>query len=484
MCSLERQSRCRVLQERAPSAYVLGDAPVDAALALEGFKEAPCIVPNNDTRTEINKARSRRFAAEREEQLQWCMAEDIISAKALQIEPELGRRKVEFLRRTDKSCGDLSGIVPLVKQMPVFLTQHVDRDPERSLLKGRRGFVEDWILDKEEVEGDPTAKEVVLTRPPVCVILYFPEGTWKLPGLEPGRYPIQVWKKDWYVDQKQRYPKLRVTRRQLPFCPGFAGTANFAQGQNLGKVFADVSIADGTSGQTCYVALSRVSMRQDIFLLREFPREMFSKAGKAIPELLLQHLKNEQIDWARVTDDLLGPETQSRSAGWQPWLECHTCGLKPVADFADVELERGRDRQCHRCVGKRKEGVCEKCDKPLERDGGGKLCNHCASRCEVCGGVVGLNGIGGRCHGCMRKVRCECCREWMRSTRRVHQLCENCQDALECGRCTRMKRKAAYSECVQRAPSNLTRKQQRRCNACIAEETEVYAEMRRKIWRK
>jgi hypothetical protein len=80
------------------------------------------------------------------------MAEDIISAKALQIEPELGRRKVEFLRRTDKSCGDLSGIVPLVKQMPVFLTQHVDRDPERNLLKGRRGFVEDWILDKEEVE--------------------------------------------------------------------------------------------------------------------------------------------------------------------------------------------------------------------------------------------------------------------------------------------------------------------------------------------
>ena len=232
VCSLERQSRCRVLQERAPSAYVLGDAPVDAALALEGFKEAPCIVPNNDTRTEINKARSRRFAAEREEQLQWCMAEDIISAKALQIEPELGRRKVEFLRRTDKSCGDLSGIVPLVKQMPVFLTQHVDRDPERNLLKGRRGFVEDWILDKEEVEGDPTAKEVVLTRPPVCVILYFPEGTWKLPGLEPGRYPIQVWKKDWYVDQKQRYPKLRVTR-QLPFCPGFCWHGEFCARSKL-----------------------------------------------------------------------------------------------------------------------------------------------------------------------------------------------------------------------------------------------------------
>ena len=79
--------------------------------------------------------------------------------------------------------------------------------------------------------------------------------------------------------------------------PGFAGTANFAQGQNLGKVFADVSIADGTSGQTCYVALSRVSTRADIFLLRAFPLAMFSKTGKAVPELLLRHLKKEEIDW-------------------------------------------------------------------------------------------------------------------------------------------------------------------------------------------
>ena len=484
ICSAERQSRRRVLQESGPSAYALGEASADSAPALAAFKDAPCIVPNNDTRTEINKARSRRFAAEREEQLQWCMAEDVISAKALQIEPELGRRKVEFLRRTDKTCGDLSGIVPLVKQMPVFLTQHVDRDPERNLLKGRRGVVEDWVLDKEEVQGDPSAKEVVLTRPPVCVILFFPGATWQLPGLEPGRYPVQIWKKDWYVDQKQRYPKLRVTRKQLPFCPGFAGTANFAQGQNLGKVFADVSIADGTSGQTCYVALSRVSRRQDIYLLREFPWEMFSKAGKRSPELLLQHLRKEEIDWGRVTDALLGVETDSRRAGWKPWLECQTCGLKPAADFADVELARGRDRQCQPCVARRKEGACMKCEEPLERGGGAKLCQQCASCCEVCGRAVGGSGSGGRCHDCARQVRCECCREWMRSTRRVHQLCANCQDAVECGRCTQMKRKAEYSECAQRAPSNFTRKQHRRCNACLEEDAEVYAEMRRKAWRK
>ena len=85
----------------------------------------------------------------------------------------------------------------------MFLTQHIDRDPERNLLKGRRCIIEDWVLDELEVEGDKDAREVVLTRPPVCVIVSFPGATWQLPGMAPGMYPIQVCKKDWYVDQKQ-----------------------------------------------------------------------------------------------------------------------------------------------------------------------------------------------------------------------------------------------------------------------------------------
>ena len=55
------------------------------------------------------------------------------------------------------------------------------------------------------------------------------------------------------VDHRQSYPKLHVTQRQLPLCPAFSGTAKSAPGQNLGCVFADVNIADGTSGQTCYI---------------------------------------------------------------------------------------------------------------------------------------------------------------------------------------------------------------------------------------
>jgi len=46
-----------------------------------------------------------------------------------------------------------------------------------------------------------------------------------------------------------------------------------------------------------------------------------------------------------------------------------------------------------------------------------------------------------------------------------------------------MKRKSQFAECERRTPSAIKKKQKRRCNACIAEETEIYTEMRRKSWK-
>ena len=111
-CASERKSRCRVLLENTPGAYALGEAWMHAGAKMAAFKDAPCIVPNNDTRTEINKARSRRFAAERGQQLQWCMAEDVISVRALNIEPDLARRKVEFLRELTNHVETCQALCP------------------------------------------------------------------------------------------------------------------------------------------------------------------------------------------------------------------------------------------------------------------------------------------------------------------------------------------------------------------------------------
>lgn len=458
-CAQERASRCRVLGS--------------GAAVPPGFEEAVCIVPNNDTRTEINKMRARAFARQTLGQLQWSMAEDTVTAKALNADPDLGRRKIEFLTWTDRMCGNLSGLVPLVKKMPMFLTEHIERSAERSLLKGQRCVLEDWVLDKEERQQESEGQEVMLKRQPICVVISFPGATWKLDCMpQPGWYPVKPVKKMWYVDHNKKSPQLGIVRKQLPLCPAFAGTANFVQGQNLGNVLADVNMPAGTCGQTCYVALSRVKNRESIWLLREFPLEMFNKEKGPGPEVLLQHLRGEDVDWEKMTDMIVGPSPEG--AEWKPRLTCAECGLQAAEHFAKQELERGAARVCKFC----KPPGCSRCGGHVAE---GHLCAACAQICEVCGAANSAAGGQCRCRACVRKVQCGCCGVWMESkkSRRMAPLCEACEGAVPCGRCTQLKRKQEFSVQEGRTPSAVKRKKLRRCNSCLAEEAEAYAEMRR-----
>ena len=63
--------------------------------------------------------------------------------------------------------------------LPVALTDHIDRSPDKLLLRGRVGHVHSWIW----AEND---------RLPTVVYVKFPGALWKLNGIdEPGVYPIQ-----------------------------------------------------------------------------------------------------------------------------------------------------------------------------------------------------------------------------------------------------------------------------------------------------
>ena len=55
-----------------------------------------------------------------------------------------------WVQRHDKGCGTLYGLLPLARGLPVALTDHVDRSPEKSLLRGRIGCIGDWILADAE----------------------------------------------------------------------------------------------------------------------------------------------------------------------------------------------------------------------------------------------------------------------------------------------------------------------------------------------
>ena len=62
----------------------------------------------------------------------------------------LQEEKETWLTRHDRDCGDLYGALPLARGLPVMLTEHYDRSPEKQLLKGRRGHVKSIVLDDRE----------------------------------------------------------------------------------------------------------------------------------------------------------------------------------------------------------------------------------------------------------------------------------------------------------------------------------------------
>ena len=91
--------------------------------------------------------------------------------------------------------------------------------------------------------------ERILTRLPAVVYAKFPTATWVLDGLsEPGLYPVRPETKYWYLDQKRKYPALRIKRQQSPLAPGFAVTAHSSQGKTLDASILDLCIGKESAG--------------------------------------------------------------------------------------------------------------------------------------------------------------------------------------------------------------------------------------------
>ena len=40
--------------------------------------------------------------------------------------------------------------MPLIHDMPVAVTDHIDRSPDKQLLRGKIGRIHSWVLDKNE----------------------------------------------------------------------------------------------------------------------------------------------------------------------------------------------------------------------------------------------------------------------------------------------------------------------------------------------
>ena len=119
-----------------------------------------------------------------------------------------------------------------------MLVDHLVRNPEKQLLRGKVGRIHSWIYGEGEEQESSNEERIILEHVPLCDI----------PGaLGPGIYPIfqteRTWKLDGYRGKKA---VLAIKRKQIPLAPALACTAHSAQGQTLEAVIADLVVGRGS----------------------------------------------------------------------------------------------------------------------------------------------------------------------------------------------------------------------------------------------
>jgi len=204
-CADSRRKRCRVARDARDSRFY-----------EEKFVDAPAIFPNNDIKYDVNKQRACLYATAHKRAVTWVQAQDTPLPKTLQERPDLVLQKLTWLSRHDRECGDLYGMVPLIEGMPVALTDHLDRSPDKQLLRGKIGTIHSWKVD--DTESSAWEDDVrILEEFPEVVYVQFANSSWQIEGAPgPGIYPITKVKRNWHLDKGRQYPQLAIQREQLP----------------------------------------------------------------------------------------------------------------------------------------------------------------------------------------------------------------------------------------------------------------------------
>ena len=126
-------------KERATRQLVATDGN-DPRFQSDKFACAPAVFANDDIKYDVNKLCAQAFAAKRNTGVMYCPAKDFPSQEALRVRSDLPAQKMHWLKRHDRESGDLYGILPLIKGMPVAMTDHIDRSVDKTDLARARGI--------------------------------------------------------------------------------------------------------------------------------------------------------------------------------------------------------------------------------------------------------------------------------------------------------------------------------------------------------
>ena len=380
VCRNERASKARVAQ-------------TSDAFRAESFAMAPAIFANNDVKYDANKSRAQRYANEHNLAVTYVSAKDTPSHDAIREKPGIAADKLAWLQRHDRETGDLYGVFPLIQGMPVALTDHIDRNPEKQLLRGKIGYVHSWVLHGEETSTFHQGARI-LNKLPKVVFVKFSDAEWTLPGLvEKGLYPICPRRSSWFLDKSRKVPMLRISRQQIPLSPAFAITAHSSQGQTMRAAIVDLQIGKETSPIASYVAMTRVRQRSDVLIYRPFDRNLFTRGSPEGPDLLLKTLRGEFVDWKKIEEK------------YTPHRQCSLCGFQ-VFKQGFTALQFNRKDQSHCCIS---------CVSRMQEAGTPYECMQC--HCWKGEGSFAVADL----------------------TKRIHRICADCVEMRSCRSCGKSK---------------------------------------------
>ena len=369
--AIRQRSECMICQEhRRRRIRVLTCLPVDKqAETLQEFIDAPYVHPYNKPKYHAQICHALQFAKQRERKVYWCVAMDWpLTTDDEDLDDEsLHHKREQWLQLHDQHTGGIMGLLPLVQDMPMRLTETDSR--QHKLFKHTPAIFKGFELSDSEAARVALVDEpeVTLREQPLALLLQVTdiEGNSIMHRLEP-RYV--VWRRD-----KAGHAKVR--RRGFVLVPDFAGTAHAYCGSTLEKSKGDLlewhRLPTREAAQRAYIIRSRVRTMEGCLLVRPYSPALFRLGALPGPNLLLRTQRGQLAEralkqaWREVQAEELESTNTNRDWPWCMLLPCRGCTekaggveqLRPLSAFvypqtlreAWTTIEQGQDMECTSC---------------------------------------------------------------------------------------------------------------------------------------
>ena len=180
------------------------------------FNAAPYIHPFNEPKYHASQIRALKFGMQTQSLVLWLVAEDRPISKNIELlqDGSIDERRKQWTTYHDMKTGSIMGLQPLVRSMPLRITQTDQKRKDKRIYKNSRCELYGWVLhpvDQQRFENCCTL-ELVLQHMLVCLYVRFPKAAWvENDQLGPGIAKLMPTNVVWALDKQWKQKKQKQT---------------------------------------------------------------------------------------------------------------------------------------------------------------------------------------------------------------------------------------------------------------------------------